>query len=114
SADKGRVLKEAFRVLKPGGRFAVSDVVCRGEIPAAVRQSMQLWVGCIAGALDESEYRRLLDAAGFVDIEIEPTRVYAFEDARTVLAGAGLDADVLAREVSGRIMGAFIRARRPA
>jgi arsenite methyltransferase len=107
SADKTRVLQEAFRVLKPGGRFAVSDVVCRGEIPDAVRQSMELWVGCIAGALEENEYRRLLQDAGFVDIDIEPTRIYAFD-------GAGLDADVLAREVSGRIMGAFIRARKSA
>lgn len=114
SADKARVLRETFRVLKPGGRFAVSDVVCRGEVPDAIRRSMELWVGCIAGALEENEYRRLLSAAGFVDIEVEPTRVYAFEDARAVLAGAGLDVDVVAREVSGRIMGAFIRARKPA
>jgi SAM-dependent methyltransferase len=114
SADKGRVLHEAFRVLRPGGRFAVSDVVCRGEIPDAVRRSMELWVGCVAGALEESEYRRLLASAGFVDIAIEPTRIYAFEDARALLSGAGLDVDVLAREVSGRIMGAFIRARKPA
>jgi len=114
SADKGKVLAEAFRVLKPGGRFAVSDVVCRGEIPDAVRHSMELWVGCVAGALDENEYRRLLADAGFVNIDIEPTRIYAFEDARTILSGAGLDADVLAREVSGRIMGAFIRAQKPA
>lgn len=114
SADKRRVLKEAFRVLKPGGRFAVSDVVCRGEIPDAVRRSMELWVGCVAGALEENEYRRLLADAGFVKIDIEPTRIYAFEDARTLLSGAGLDADVLAREVSGRIMGAFIRAQKPA
>jgi len=114
SADKGKVLAEAFRVLKPGGRFAVSDVVCRGEIPDAVRRSMELWVGCVAGALEENEYRRLLADAGFVKIDIEPTRIYAFEDARTLLSGAGLDADVLAREVSGRIMGAFIRAQKPA
>ena len=113
SADKPRVLREAFRVLKPGGRFAVSDVVCRGEVPAAVRRSMALWVGCIAGALEEQVYRRLLKDAGFVDIEVEPTRIYEFEDAREVLSGAGLDADVLAREVGGRIMGAFIRARKP-
>ena len=113
SADKGSVLKEAFRVLRPGGRFAVSDVVCRGEIPDAVRRSMELWVGCVAGALEEGEYRHLLRDVGFVDIDVEPTRVYAFEDARTVLAGAGLDVDVLAREVSGRVMGAFIRARKP-
>ena len=113
SADKDRVLREAFRVLKPGGRFAVSDIVCRGEIPDVVRRNMELWVGCIAGALEENEYRRLLAAAGFVDVEIEPTRVYAFEDARAVLAGANLDVDVVAREVSGRFMGAFIRARKP-
>ncbi len=114
SADKSRVLQEAFRVLRPGGRFAVSDVVCRGDIPDAVRRSMELWVGCVAGALEENEYGRLLADAGFVDIEIEPTRIYAFDDARAVLSGAGLDVDTLAREVSGRIMGAFIRARRPA
>ncbi|HEV8381876.1 MAG TPA: arsenite methyltransferase [Gemmatimonadales bacterium] len=106
SADKARVLQEAYRVLKPGGRFAVSDVVCRGEVPDQVRRSMELWVGCIAGALEEGEYRRLLGAAGFVDIELEPTRIYEFKD-------AGLD-EVLAREVSGRMMGAFIRARKPA
>ena len=114
SADKRRVLREAFRVLRPGGRFAVSDVVCRGEIPDAVRRSMELWVGCVAGALEENEYRQLLNDAGFTDIEIEPTRIYAFEDARAVLSGAGLDVDVVAREVSGRILGAFIRARKPA
>ncbi|HXO85060.1 MAG TPA: arsenite methyltransferase [Gemmatimonadales bacterium] len=114
SADKRKVLAEAFRVLRPGGRFAVSDVVCRGEIPEVVRRSMELWVGCVAGALEENEYRRLLADAGFTNIDIEPTRIYAFEDARTVLSGAGLDADVLAREVSGRIMGAFIRAQKPA
>ena len=105
SADKARVLKEAHRVLRPGGRFAVSDVICRGEIPDVVRQSMELWVGCVAGALAEGEYRRLLQEAGFVDIDIEPTRVYEFKD-------AGID-DVLAREVTGRVMGAFIRARKP-
>jgi ubiquinone/menaquinone biosynthesis C-methylase UbiE len=103
SADKQRVLHEAFRVLKPGGRFAVSDVVCRGEIPDAVRRNMELWVGCIAGALEENEYRRLLSEAGFVDIAVEPTRVYEFKE-------AGID-DVLWREVSGRVMGAFVRAR---
>jgi SAM-dependent methyltransferase len=106
SADKGRVLQEAFRVLKPGGRFAVSDVVCRGAVPDTVRRSMELWVGCIAGALEEQEYRHLLAAAGFVDVEVEPTRIYQFED-------AGLDVDVLAHEISGRVMGAFIRARKP-
>ena len=106
SADKGQVLKEAFRVLRPGGRFAVSDVVCRGEVPDAVRRSMELWVGCIAGALEEKEYERLLADAGFTDISVEPTRVYEFAD-------AGIDT-VLAREISGRVMGAFIRARKPA
>jgi arsenite methyltransferase len=106
SADKRRVLSEAFRVLKPGGRFAVSDVVCRGEIPPAVRRSMELWVGCVAGALEEIEYRRLLQEAGFVDIDVESTRIYEFQD-------AGIE-DVLWREVSGRVMGAFIRARKPA
>ena len=106
SADKRRVLQEAFRVLKPGGRFAVSDVVCRGEIPPAVRRNMELWVGCVAGALEETEYRRLLQEAGFTDIDVESTRIYEFKD-------AGID-DVLWREVSGRVMGAFIRARKPA
>src|SRR5438876_1465529 len=114
SADKSRVLNEAFRVLRPGGRFAVSDVVCRGEVPDAVRRSMELWVGCIAGALEEKEYERLLADAGFTDISVEPTRIYEFEDARAVLSGAGLNVDVVAREVGGRIMGAFIRARKPA
>jgi ubiquinone/menaquinone biosynthesis C-methylase UbiE len=105
SADKAQVLREAFRVLKPGGRFAVSDVVCRGEIPDAVRRNMELWVGCIAGALQETEYRRLLGDAGFAEIDIEPTRVYQFAD-------AGID-NILAREIGGRMMGAFIRARKP-
>ncbi len=114
SADKPRVLREAFRVLKPGGRFAVSDVVVRGEIPAAVRRSMELWVGCVAGALEEREYRRLLSEAGFADVDVDPTRVYQFEDARVLLEGAGLDAEVLAREVGGCVMGAFVRARKPA
>ncbi|HVH09876.1 MAG TPA: arsenite methyltransferase [Gemmatimonadales bacterium] len=114
SADKRRVFAEAFRVLRPNGRLAVSDVVIRGEMPAAVRQSMELWVGCVAGALEEGEYTRFLTEAGFADVCIEPTRVYAFEDARVVLAGAGLDADRVARDVQGRIMGAFVRARKPA
>ena len=113
SADKRQVLREAVRVLKPGGRYAVSDGVVRGEIPAAVRRSMELWVGCIAGALEEEQYRRLLADAGFVDVGVEPTRIYEFADARAVLAGAGLDATVLAREVGGRIMGAFVRAQKP-
>jgi arsenite methyltransferase len=114
SADKGKVIREAFRVLKRGGRFAVSDVVVRGEIPAEVRTSMELWVGCVAGALTEQEFQSLLEEAGFEEIGIEPTRVYEFEDARAFLSGAGLDTEVLAREVGGRVMGAFIRARKPA
>src|SRR5580692_711518 len=108
SADKGQVLREAFRVLKPGGRFAVSDVVVRGEVPDAVRQSMELWVGCIAGALTDTAFLALLADAGFVEASIEPTRIYAFEDARAFLAGSGLDVDAVAREVSGQIMGAFV------
>jgi arsenite methyltransferase len=114
SGDKRRVLAEAFRVLRPGGRFAVSDVVVRGEVPAEVRQSMELWVGCVAGALTEQEFHSLLWESGFEEIGIEPTRIYQFEDARAFLAGSGLDTEVLAREVGGRVMGAFIRARKPA
>jgi arsenite methyltransferase len=114
SADKRTVLAEAFRVLRPGGRFAVSDVVVRGEVPAAVRSSMELWVGCVAGALTEVEFRSLLAEVGFEEIGIEPTRIYEFEDAQAFLTGAGLDREVLAREVGGRVMGAFIRARKPA
>jgi arsenite methyltransferase len=114
SADKTRVLAEAFRVLKPGGRFAVSDVVVRGAVPEPVRKSMELWVGCVAGALEEQEYRGLLAGAGFEGVDVEPTRIYEFADAKAVLTGAGLDTEVLAREVGGRIMGAFIRATKPA
>jgi arsenite methyltransferase len=113
SADKGQALREAYRVLKPGGRFAVSDVVVRGELPAAVRRSMELWIGCVAGALSEAEYARLLEEAGFDQIGIEPTRIYQFEDATAFLAGSGLETDGLAREVDGRVMGAFVRARKP-
>ena len=113
AADKRRVLAEAFRVLKPGGRFAVSDVVVRGTLPPEVRRNMELWVGCVAGALEEDEFKGLLTASGFSEVSIEPTRVYAFEDARTFLAGTGLDADVLAREIGGRVMGAFVRATKP-
>ena len=113
SADKPRALREAFRVLKPGGRFAVSDVVVRGELPAAVRASMEAWVGCVAGALEEKEYLRLLAGAGFGDVSVEPTRVYAFEDASAILAQSGLDSEVLAREVDGCVMGAFVRATKP-
>jgi SAM-dependent methyltransferase len=113
SGDKRNVLVEAFRVLKPGGRLAVSDVVVRGELPAAVRSSMELWVGCVAGALTETELAASLAEVGFVDIAIEPTRIYEFEDARVFLSEAGLDSEVLAREVGGCVMGAFVRARRP-
>ena len=113
STDKQRVLAEAFRVLKPGGRFAVSDVVVRGEVPSDVRRSMELWVGCVAGALTEEQYLGRLREAGFEEVGIEPTRVYQFEDAKAFLSGTGLNTEVLAREVSGRIMGAFVRARKP-
>jgi arsenite methyltransferase len=114
SADKDRVLAEAFRVLKPGGRFAVSDVVVRGEMPSAIRRSVELWIGCVAGALEEDEYRRKLSKAGFESIEVEPTRIYRMEDAREFLAGAGIDADAIAPEVDGKFMSAFIRAVKPA
>ena len=100
-------------MLKPGGRFAVSDVVVRGEVPAEVRRSMELWVGCVAGALSEADYTRLLEEAGFEEVGIEPTRVYQFEDAKAFLAGSGLETDELAREVDGRVMGAFVRATKP-
>src|SRR5579864_1135205 len=107
SADKDRVLREAFRVLKPGGRFAVSDVVTRGRIPDEIRQKVLLWVGCIAGALDESAYRSKLDAAGFEQIEIEPTRIYRLDDAREFLSSAGVDVDAIAPQVDGKFMSAF-------
>jgi arsenite methyltransferase len=113
SADKRRALREAFRVLKPGGRFAVSDVVVRGEVPAELRRSMELWVGCVAGALTEQEYHSLLSEAGFTQMGIEPTRIYEIEDARAFLQGSGLNTEVLAREVAGCVMGAFVRARKP-
>jgi len=113
SADKNRVLREAFRVLRPGGRFAVSDVVVRGEVPESVRQSMLLWVGCIAGALEENDYRSKLSAAGFIDVDLEPTRVYNIEDARVFLTGSGVDVDAIAPVVEGRFLSAFIRASKP-
>jgi arsenite methyltransferase len=113
SADKARVLGEAFRVLKPGGRFAVSDVVLRGQVPDDIRRSMELWVGCVAGALTEEDYRSLLTASGFTAIEIETTRVYDIEDARTFLSSSGLDVDAIAPLVQGRVTSAFIRAAKP-
>ncbi len=113
SADKDRVLREAFRVLRPGGRFAVSDVVTRGAIPEQVRKDVLLWVGCIAGALDEGDYCARLAAAGFEKIGVEPTRVYRVEDARQFLTGKGLDVDALAAEVDGKFMSAFVRAAKP-
>jgi arsenite methyltransferase len=114
SGDKDRVMAEAFRVLKPGGRFAVSDVVVRGELPAEIRRSMELWVGCVAGALSEADYRGKLAAAGFTGIELEVTREYSFDDASSFLAAEGLDAQQLARDVVGRVVSAFVRASKPA
>jgi arsenite methyltransferase len=113
SADKDGVLREAFRVLKPNGRFAVSDVVTRGEMPAEIRQSVLLWVGCIAGALEENEYRTKLASAGFEQIEIEPTRIYRIEDAREFLSGQNVDVDAIAPQVDGKFMSAFVRALKP-
>jgi arsenite methyltransferase len=113
SADKDRVLREAFRVLKPAGRFAVSDVVTRGEMLPEIRQSVLAWVGCIAGALEENGYRNKLAAAGFEQIEIEPTRIYRAEDAREFLAGQGIDVDAIAPQVDGKFLSAFIRAVKP-
>jgi arsenite methyltransferase len=114
SADKSRVLNEAFRVLRPGGRFAVSDVVVRGSVPASVHQSMLLWVGCVAGALEESDYRDKLLTAGFVDVDLEPTRIYDIEDARVFLTEAGISVDAIAPQVEGKFISAFIRATKPA
>jgi ubiquinone/menaquinone biosynthesis C-methylase UbiE len=114
SGDKRQVLREAFRVLKPGGRFAVSDVVVRGDAPEAVRKNMELWVGCVAGALEEQEYRALLAEAGFEQIDIEVTRVYAAEDAAAFLEGSGLDAAQFSREIDGKFVSAFVRATKPA
>jgi 2-polyprenyl-3-methyl-5-hydroxy-6-metoxy-1,4-benzoquinol methylase len=113
SADKDRVLRETFRVLKPGGRFAVSDVVVRGSVPNAVRQSMLLWVGCIAGALEEQDYRAKLVHAGYADVDLEPTRIYNVEDARQFLGEAGVDVDAIAAQVDGKFLSAFIRATKP-
>jgi arsenite methyltransferase len=113
SGDKDRVLGEAFRVLKPGGRFAISDVVVRGEVPATIRKSMELWVGCIAGALEEYDYRDKLYAAGFESVDIEPTRIYKVEEAREFLTATGLDADTVGPQIEGKFISAFVRATKP-
>lgn len=114
SGDKDRVLAEAFRVLKPGGRFAVSDVVVRGEVPADIRESMELWVGCIAGALEENEYQEKLGRAGFESIDVEPTRVYRLEEAREFLEAAGMDPGIVGPQIDGKFISAFVRAVKPA
>jgi SAM-dependent methyltransferase len=113
SADKDRVLREAFRVLKPGGRFAISDVVVRGEVPGEVRRNIELWVGCVAGALQDTEYRDKLAAAGFEEVDLEPTRIYRVEDAREFLTAAGIDVAAIAPAIDGKFMSAFVRARKP-
>jgi len=112
SSDKAQVLREAFRVLKPGGRLAISDIVVRGPVPAAIQKSVELWIGCVAGALEEGEYRGKLADAGFTGIEIEPTRVYRVDDAREFLAAAGIDADAIGPAIDGKFMSAFVRARK--
>ena len=113
SGDKRKVLKEAFRVLKPGGRFAVSDVVVRGDVPAAVKRNMELWIGCVAGALEELDFLRLLSEVGFAKPSIEPTRIYKSADAAAFLSGSGLDTDEFASQIDGKFMGAFVRATKP-
>jgi SAM-dependent methyltransferase len=113
SGDKDRVLREAFRVLKPGGRLAVSDVLLRGEVPAQVRKSIELWVGCIAGALQETEYREKLQAAGFESVDVEPTRIYQLEEARAFINAAGLDAEVVGPQIKDKFLSAFLRAQKP-
>ena len=113
SADKNRVIGEAFRVMKPGGRFAVSDIVVRGEVPAEIRHNVELWVGCIAGAMQEAEYVQKLARAGFVGISVEPTRIYNIEDAREFLTTEGIDVDAIAPQIDGKFMSAFVRARKP-
>jgi arsenite methyltransferase len=114
SGDKDRVLKEAFRVLKPGGRLAISDIVVRGNVPAEIKKSVELWVGCVAGALSDYDYVAKLAKAGFDNIDIEPTRVYSIEDARTFLSTQGVDVDALAKEIEGKFISAFVRANKPA
>jgi SAM-dependent methyltransferase len=114
SGDKDRVLAEAFRVLRPGGRFAVSDVVVRGEVPAAIRRSVELWIGCVAGALEESEYRARLLGAGFEQVDLEPTRIYRAADATDFFERANLDVEKIAPLIDGKFMSAFVRARKPA
>jgi len=114
SGDKDRVLSEAFRVLKPGGRLAISDVVVRGTVPAEIRKSMELWVGCVAGALEENEYRQKLADAGFESVDLETTRVYQVDQAREFLAAGGLDVDAVAPQIEGRFISAFVRAAKPA
>jgi SAM-dependent methyltransferase len=114
SGDKDRVLREAFRVLRPGGRFAISDVVVRGEVPAQIRKNMELWVGCVAGALTDTEYQQKLGAAGFESIEIEPTRIYSIDDAKEFLNAAGIDADAVAPQIRDKFISAFVRAQKPA
>jgi arsenite methyltransferase len=113
SPDKDRVLREAFRVLKPGGRLAISDVVVRGSVPREIRRSIELWIGCVAGALEETEYRDKLMSAGFENVEIVPTRIYRAQDAKEFLIGAGLNVEAIAPQVDGRFMSAFVRARKP-
>jgi SAM-dependent methyltransferase len=113
SGDKDAVLREAFRVLKPGGRFAVSDVVTRGAVPEEIRRNMLLWAGCVAGALEDDEYRAKLAGAGFTDVGIEPTRVYKVDEARAFLADTGLDPDAVGPQIEGKFMSAFVRARKP-
>ncbi len=113
AADKDRVLREAYRVLKPGGRFAVSDVVTKGEVPEAIKRNLELWIGCLAGALSEEDYAAKLSAAGFDEISLEPTRIYRVEEAREFLTSAGIDVAAIETDVDGKFRSAFIRARKP-